>query len=422
VGQYACEFAPLQAGTWTISPEGLKTSFEIYLDGAGVAHVEFYRTGAAPQATPEPGRPTPKPTAPPKPQPPVKGNMKSPEYGMHAFLWWRPETADRDLKLIQEAGFGWVKQTFAWREIEGAGKGIYDWTRTDRIVGQAEQYGLRIIARVDSQPKWAGGGFPTNGPPNNMQDFADFVKALAKRYKGRIHAYQIWNEPNLKREWGNKAPNPAAYTKMLKKAYNAIKSVDPNARVITAGLAPTTRWDSVAMPDTEFVKGMYNAGAKGTFDALGAHGAGFKAPPEMDPGQVSTDPAFFNKGDPNCPGPACRIYCFRHVEDLRKIMVNRGDGGKQIVILEFGWTSDTRVDSPYHWYAVSEDQKGDYLVRAYQYAKTHWSPWIGLMSLIYMPNADWTPNDEQYWWGVIEPAYPELHLLPAYVRLQKMPK
>ncbi|MGD2206425.1 MAG: cellulase family glycosylhydrolase, partial [Anaerolineae bacterium] len=298
----------------------------------------------------------------------------------------------------------------------------FDWSRADRVVNQAQKYGLRIIARVDSQPQWAGGGYPKNGPPSNLQHFADFVKKMAKRYKGRIHAYQIWNEPNLAREWGGKAPNPAAYTRMLQKAYQAIKSVDPDAWVITAGLAPTTRWDQVAMPDTEFVKGMYNAGARGYFDALGAHGAGYKAPPEKDPGQVANDPNFYNNGDPNCPGPRCRIYCFRHVEDLRKIMVNRGDGGKQIVVLEFGWTSDPRAGSPYHWHAVSEQQKADYLVRAYQYAKAHWSPWIGLMSLIYMPKSDWTKNDEQYWWGVIAPVYPEFAPFPAYTRLKGMPK
>ncbi|HIP97712.1 MAG TPA: hypothetical protein EYH32_10910, partial [Anaerolineae bacterium] len=68
--------------------------------------------------------------------------MKSPEYGMQAFLWWRPERADRDLDLIRDAGFGWVKADFPWREIEGAGKGIFDWSRTDRIVEQAENHGL----------------------------------------------------------------------------------------------------------------------------------------------------------------------------------------------------------------------------------------------------------------------------------------
>jgi LysM repeat protein len=416
VGPYACEFAPLQSGVWTITPQGLGTSFDIFLDGAGLAHVLFYRTGGVLQPTPRPGQPTA------QPPPPVTGRMRSPAYGMQAFLWYRPEVADRDLQLIQQAGFGWVKQIFSWREIEGAGKGQFDWSRADRVVNDVQRYGLRLVARVDAQPQWAGGGYPTVGPPNNMQDYADFVKRLATRYKGRIQAYEIWNEPNLAREWGNRAPNPAAYTNMLKMAYNAIKSVDPDALVFSAGMTPTTRWDNVAMPDTEFIKGMYDAGAKGYFDALGVNAPGYKAPPDLDPGIVANDANWYNRGDPNCPGPRCRVYCFRHVEDVRQIMVNRGDGNRQIVILEFGWTSDPRAGSSYHWFAVSQDQKADYLVGAYSYAKAHWAPWIGLMSLIYMPNPDWTPNDEQYWWSVIEPSYPELHLLPAYVELKNMPK
>ncbi|KKK56689.1 hypothetical protein LCGC14_3061990, partial [marine sediment metagenome] len=49
--------------------------------------------------------------------------MLSPDFGGQAFLWWRPEIADRDLKLMNEAGVNWVKQAFAWETIEGAGKG-----------------------------------------------------------------------------------------------------------------------------------------------------------------------------------------------------------------------------------------------------------------------------------------------------------
>ena len=68
--------------------------------------------------------------------------MTSPDFGVQAFLWWKPEVADRDLQLIQEAGFKWVKQLVSWQDVEGAGKGQYDWTNLDRIVGQAEQHGL----------------------------------------------------------------------------------------------------------------------------------------------------------------------------------------------------------------------------------------------------------------------------------------
>ena len=54
------------------------------------------------------------PTQPPS-DPPVRPGMgsrrlpmRSPDYGMQAFLWWRPETAHRDLGMIRDAGFTWV--------------------------------------------------------------------------------------------------------------------------------------------------------------------------------------------------------------------------------------------------------------------------------------------------------------------------
>jgi hypothetical protein len=339
--------------------------------------------------------------------------MASPDFGIQAFLWWRPEIAHRDLGLIRDAGFTWVKQWFAWSDIEGRGKGQYDWSTADRVVGQVEEFGLKLMVRVDKEPDWAG------PPPGNTDHFADFLTALVTRYRGRIHAYQVWNEPNLAREWGNKPPNAQEYTGMLKKAYQVIKQVDPSAIVVSAGLAPTTELSQRAVPDTQFVQNMYRAGAKPYFDMLGAHGAGYKAPPEKDPGEVANDPNYYNVGDPNCPGPACRIYCFRHVEDLRQIMVDNGDASKRVVVLEFGWTRDKRPDSPYYWHRVPDQfVQGDYMMRAYQYAKAHWQPWIAVMSLIYMPDIKWTEGDEQYWWSVIEPSpVDELRLKAPYVIL-----
>ena len=78
--------------------------------------------------------------------------MSSPDYSLQAFLWWQEEIADRDLKLIEDAGFRWVKQEFAWREIEGAAKGRWQWETPDRIIDQIEEHTDRLSYATDSTP------------------------------------------------------------------------------------------------------------------------------------------------------------------------------------------------------------------------------------------------------------------------------
>ena len=337
--------------------------------------------------------------------------MASPEYGMQAFLWWRPEVATRDLGLIEDAGFGWVKQDFSWRDIEGAGKGIFDWSHTDLIVKFTEDAGLDLLVRLDRPPAWTGA--QGDGPPSNLADFGDFVYEVASRYGGRIRAYQIWNEPNLAREWGGRTPSAEEYVALLKVAYKGLKSADPKAIVISAGLSPTGSQPPEAIPDNAYLKQMYQAGASDYFDVLGLNAPGFKAPPEMSPDEVMANQEVYGHG---------RWFCFRHVEDLREIMVQYGDENKQVAVLEFGWTTDPRPDSPYNWHAVDEATQAEYLMRAYQYAQGHWSPWIGLMCLIYISDADWTEQNEQYWWAITWPGYPEPVLRRAYEALKAMPK
>lgn len=323
--------------------------------------------------------------------------MKSPEAGVQVFLWGS-DKVDRDLKLAKDAGFTWIKQMFQWNYIERDGKGKFMWNEPDRLVKAANSAGLKIVARLDYQPTWARKDGAHNGPPENYADFGDFVFALVSRYKtgspnGTIQAYEIWNEPNLAREWGDKEPNAADYVKLLKVAYEAAKKADPNAMIVTAGLSPTGTTSAEAKPDDVFLQDMYKAGAKDYFDALGAHAAGFKAPPETSPADLAANKDLGGQ----------RFFGFRRVEDLRQIMVQNGDDKKQVMVLEMGWTTDNRPGSPYAWHAVTEKEKGDYIVRAYQYAQKNWSPWIGMMSSIYISDPNWTNKDEQYYWSLTDP-------------------
>jgi hypothetical protein len=88
-----------------------------------------------------------------------------------------------------------------------------------------------------------------------------------------------------------------------------------------------------------------------------------------------------------------------------------------------GWTSD-KVNANYSWYAVDEATRADYLVRAYQYARENWSPWIGLMSMVYIADPEWTETNEQYWWSITRPvpAGDPAEVLPAYEALRRMEK
>ena len=357
----------------------------------------------------------PRPALAPQPLPQPR-RVESPGYGFEAYLWWKEEIATRDLGLVREAGFKWVKQTFAWRDIE-IEHGRYDWSRADKVVSLATDVFTRsLIIRLDREPYWDRENYPLDqgiaaGPPRDLQHFFDFCGVIAARYKGKVAAYQVWNEPNLAREWGGQPPNVKQYVEMLKGCYGAIKQADPNALVISAGLAPTGNGPPAAMSDEQFLREMYAVGGGAYFDLLGVHAPGFRAAPETPPGIAFSVPELGGQ----------RFFAFRHVEDLREIMLRNGDGAKQVAVLEFGWTTDP-INKTYAWFAVDEQTKASYMVRAFDWAKNNWQPWIGPMIALSLPQFDWTPQNEQYWWSVIDPAYPQTKTRLAYDALKAMQK
>jgi hypothetical protein len=331
---------------------------------------------------------------------------------MQAFLWWDERVAARDLVLIRDAGFTWVKQPVPWLAMEPFERGGFDWSATDHIVRQAEEYSLDLLLRLDGSrvPRWVE---PPADPslPVPPEDFGHFCTEVAERYRGRVRAYQVWNEPNLAREWSRRVPDSSGYVQLLRACYIAIKRADPDALVISAGLAPTGTGPPEAIPDAEYLVGMYEAGAAPYFDLLGVNAPGFRAAPEVSADEAAATPDYGGQ----------RFFCFRHVEDMREIMDRHGDGHKQVAVLEMGWTSDP-VHPEYAWFAVTEEQKADYLVRAFQYAREHWTPWIGPMVVHSIANPVWTPEDEEYWWAITEPDWPETQVRASYEALAEMDK
>ena len=334
----------------------------------------------------------------------------SPEYGASVFLWGFAPTTQRDLGKLNNAGLTWQKTLFQWRYIEPQ-RGRYDWPEAERIVQASNARGIDVIARLDLQPAWSrADGSLANGPPDDMQDWGNFVYAFVDHFKagspnGTVRAVQLWNEPNLSREWGN-APlgdgSASEYVTMLCAGYDAAKSAASEVVVVSAGLSPTGVIDQGARDDALYLNEMYAAGAAPCFDALGAQGNTQAPSPELDIGSwMGCD-----GGESICEHGS---FYFRRIEELHQVMVDNEDP-RQIWLLEFGWTSDP-IHPEYSWYAVSEDQKAQNVVEAYRYAYDNWQPWIGPMILWAVASPDWNDSQEQYWWAV---TYPNGDNRPGY--------
>lgn len=336
-------------------------------------------------------------------------------YGIHTFLWWNPTTRTIDLDNVRQMNFTHVKQRFSWANIEPL-RDQWDWSKADGVVDEAEYRGLQVVARLDGPPEWAHVPFTGDKTvaPIDLDAWGTFCGTLAGRYQGRIAAYQVWNEPNLSREWLDRPVDATGYVKLLRACTEAIRAADPDAIVISAALAPTGTWTEDVMPDDMYLRAMYDAGARPWFDVLGLNAPGYKSPPSLSP-----DEAFELYGQ--------RWMCFRHVEDMRRIMVEEGDAAKQVALLEVGWTIDPRPDSPYNWHAVSPYQQAVYLAGAYRFAAEHWRPWVGLIVTIYMADITWTEDDEEYWWAINTAGYlvdsdRRWESRPAYILLANMEK
>jgi GH35 family endo-1,4-beta-xylanase len=311
-------------------------------------------------------------------------------YAMHTL-----DGDGSELALVEEAGFGWVVQVFSWREI-ARWRQLYDWERPDAVVRGAEYYGLNVVARLDQHPDWARSKSATNGPPDDLADYGDFVHAVASRYKGRIKAYVIWNEPNLAAEWGNAQPDPEAYVEMLKVAYTSIKEADPGALVVSAGLSPTNERSELAMDDRLYLERLYQAGASGYFDVLGAHAYGFAYAPD--------DPRDAHQG-----------LNMARVQDLREIMVAHGDANKPVWITELGWTTAPPEEEA--WQQVSLEAQANYLVGAFRMAREEW-PWIQLIT-VWNLGLGVSAEDEGAGYCLLDSSDEPK---PAYHALAEMPK
>lgn len=318
-------------------------------------------------------------------------------WGTNTFLhkevedWKKRQT----FKMIRDAGIVWVKQQFPWEEIEQPRKGqFYDtkynqvtWDKFDVIVKLAEEHGVKIIARLDRPPMWARAdkSHPER-PPDNFDDFGDYVHAVATRYKGRVNHFQLWNEPNLGEEWTGKA-DPVDYVRLLRIGYERTKQANPEAVVLSAPLAINTELGPIHLNELDFLDQMYAAGAKPFFDVLSANAYGMDKAPSDPP----------NKG----------VLNFRRVEMLRQVMEKNGDANKAVWFNEYAWNASPKEmpKEELMWQRVTEQQQADYTVEGVRYAQKIW-PWAGVFCTWYFRQVgDVAPAKSEYYFRLVDPDF-----------------
>jgi polysaccharide biosynthesis protein PslG len=250
---------------------------------------------------------------------------------------------------LQQGGVKTMRVALSWGQIQPTRGGKYEWAGFDPLVERAAKSGIELLPFVIGTPTWAvpnatipgtgGAKAPARLPATGSAATAwsAFLKAAVARYgtggtywtenplvpQVPVKAWQIWNEPNFK--YFVAKPNPTEYGKLVKTSSAAIKSVDPSAQVILAGLfakpAGGRRLSGkrVANPTSPnwfasyFLEQMYktNPGIKSRFQGVALH-----------------------------PYVARYRQLPAEIEETRNVLTKAGDGSKPLWITELGWSSE----------------------------------------------------------------------------------
>jgi hypothetical protein len=241
----------------------------------------------------------------------------------------------------------WDTQT-RWPDIEPS-KGTWRFDALDKDVALAQQNNTDILLTLAVTPQWASAhpdvksGWQQPGltsEPLDMEDWRAFVRQVATRYKGRIHAYEIWNEPNLKQYW---VGNTDQLIALVREAHDIVKGIDPTAIIVSP--AATTSAGIGWLDDF-----LHKGGAR-YVDVIGYHFYVFPQPPESVADLV---------------------------QKVKQTLANNGAGDKPIWGTEMGWAEP----KPF----PSEELGAAYIARTYVLG------WAAGVSRIY-----WYSWDDHKW-------------------------
>jgi hypothetical protein len=288
---------------------------------------------------------------------------------------------------LNELGVGWVKVQVSWKLYQPHPDQFSEerFAELDTLVHTAQANNIRVMLGVAKAPEWSRPTTELDGPPTDYALYRDFMQLLASRYAGQVAAYELWNEPNLQREWKGVPLDAAALVALIRAGAEGVRAGDPTALVISGAPAVTGINDGItAVDDRVYFRGMLAAGVAEVVDGFGVHPYGWANPPD----------ATYENPDTAVPSHNDHPSFFFQdtLYDYGDLLAEFGVADRQLWVTEFGWGSfETFAQAPpagaEFMNNVTEWQQAAYTQRAYAMAHD-WS-WVGPMMLWNLNFAPW---------------------------------
>jgi hypothetical protein len=291
------------------------------------------------------GPATQPPVAPPvSTPPPITLPLLDPEQmGIQLDINLTAEDWREALARIEQIGVKWIKVQIPWRDVQPDGPNQNDsrfFLLIEQHLQEANRRGFHVLVSFAKAPAWARSVHLEDGPPDNPQDLANFIRlffqrvnpGLARDAVGEyVNAVEIWNEPNLRREWQGVLPfSGSGYMQLFAPAYQAVREYSATMPIITAGLAPTGT-NPGSIDDRQYLRQMYAAGLGSYRDIyIGVHPYSWGNSP--DAACCDFNPERGWDDDPH-------FFFSDTIREYREIMVANGHADVQMWVTEFGWAT-----------------------------------------------------------------------------------
>lgn len=258
-------------------------------------------------------------------------------YGIEVFF--EGQDAQALISQVNQLDMEWVKVRVDWRLHEPE-QGEFEFEPLDQIVTALDATDVNVMFTVTNSPNWARTSQDENGPPDDLNNYFNFVEELATRYEGRVDAYQIWDEPNLRRNWNcERRMCDTDYLFMLGETFALIRTLDDDAQIISAGLAPTRFNDRInAVDDRLYLETLLSRGLDTVVDGIGVHPGGEANPPDAEccdqpPG---VDTHYENDS----------FYFGDNLAGYRDLVVRYGAAEIPLWVTKFGWGTGEDIANP----------------------------------------------------------------------------